>query len=141
RADRARDAKDWLSAARLYGEALAASPEPPGIWVQYGHALKESGRRDEAEQAYRRALALSPDEADTYLQLGHVLKLAGRTDEAGECYLRALQLDPHQDHAARELIGLAAAGVAIPRDGVIGALSLGALPSPDSGAAPALARA
>src|SRR5438128_141783 len=114
RADRARDARDWQSAARLYGEALAASPERPDIWVQYGHALKESGRRDEAEQAYRKSLAISADEADTHLQLGHLLKLTGRTDEAGESYLRALQLDPDQDDATRELNRLAAAGAAIP---------------------------
>ena len=43
RADRARDQRDWVSAARYYRRALDQEPINPPIWVQYGHALKESG--------------------------------------------------------------------------------------------------
>src|SRR5437867_9090845 len=39
------------------------------IWVQYGHALKESGRPREAEAAYRTAIAYDPVNADARLQL------------------------------------------------------------------------
>jgi tetratricopeptide (TPR) repeat protein len=53
RADRARDSRDWLSAARYYREALDLQPDNPPVWVQYGHALKESGNLVEAENAYR----------------------------------------------------------------------------------------
>src|SRR6516162_1248500 len=79
-ADHARDAGQWELAARLYRKALARAPQSSPIWVQYGHALKESGRlRDpgrlaQAEAAYRRALALDPAAADTHLQLAHALK-------------------------------------------------------------------
>src|SRR5271167_5136651 len=75
-ADRARDAGQWGLAAQLYCKALARNPRNPPIWVQYGHALKESGElRDpeklaEAEVAYRQALSLDPSSADSYLQLG-----------------------------------------------------------------------
>jgi tetratricopeptide (TPR) repeat protein len=99
-ANRARDAEEWGLAAQLYRKALERNSHNPPIWVQYGHALKESGgRRDpdnlaQAGAAYRRALSLDPGVADTYyLQLGHVLKLQGKTDEAQACYVHALALD------------------------------------------------
>jgi tetratricopeptide (TPR) repeat protein len=106
RADRARDSHDWASAARYYREALDQRPDNPPIWVQYGHALKESGNLSEAENAYRKSLELDADFADTHLQLGHVLKIQGRKIEAGVAYLRALALDPALDDAALELQNL-----------------------------------
>src|SRR5580692_11737754 len=121
-ADRARDARNWPVAARLYDAALAIAPERADIWVQYGHALKESGRRDEAEWAYHRALAIDSRQADTHLQLGHLLKLQQRYGEAGPAYLRALQLDPALYDALRELTQLAATGAYDPGEGIIEAI-------------------
>ena len=106
RADRARDSRDWASAARYYREVLDLNPDNPGIWVQYGHSLKESGNLPEAENAYRHSLKLDADVADTHLQLGHALKLQGRKIEASVAYFRALVLDPALDHASFELKGL-----------------------------------
>jgi glycosyltransferase involved in cell wall biosynthesis len=106
RADRARDSQDWVSAARYYRKALDQEPANPPIWVQYGHALKESGNAFEAENAYRKSLALEPNVADTHLQLGHALKIQGRRIEAGAAYVRALALDPGLDDASFELEGL-----------------------------------
>ena len=106
RADRARDQRDWPIAARYYREALDLKPDNPVIWVQYGHALKESGHLPDAESAYRTALKLDGEVADTHLQLGHALKIQGRKIEAGVAYLHALALDPALDHAARELQAL-----------------------------------
>jgi hypothetical protein len=108
-ADRARDARQWELAAQLYREGLDRIPWNPPIWVQYGHALKESGElRDpgklaQAEIAYRTALSLDPGAADTYLQLGHVLKLQSKTEEAQAAYLRAFSLDPASPHPLEEL--------------------------------------
>jgi tetratricopeptide (TPR) repeat protein len=106
RADRARDARDWVTAARYYRKALDQNPDNPPIWVQYGHALKESGSLSEAEDAYRKSLELDGDVADTHLQLGHSLKIQGRKIEASAAYLRALALDPGLDHASAELKAL-----------------------------------
>jgi len=106
RADRARDSRDWVSAAQYYRKALDHKQNNPPIWVQYGHALKESGDLGEAENAYRKSLELDADVADTHLQLGHVLKIQGRRIEASVAYLRALALDPALDHATLELKGL-----------------------------------
>jgi lipopolysaccharide biosynthesis protein/GT2 family glycosyltransferase len=111
-ADQARDRGQWEVAAELYRKALNRNPRNPPIWVQYGHALKESGeRRDpdklaQAESAYRRALSLDPGVADPYLQLGHVLKLQGNTEEAQAAYLRASALDPSIPYPLAELSGL-----------------------------------
>lgn len=106
RADRARDAGQWELAARYYREALRILPKAPGIWIQYGHALKENGKIAEAEKAYREALRLNPHSADTYLQLGHALKLQGRMAEARTAYLRSTMLDPGLSAPRDALIGL-----------------------------------
>jgi O-antigen biosynthesis protein len=111
-ADRARDAGKWELAARLYREALDRDPDNPSIWIQYGHALKESGKLQDsgklaqAELAYRQALFLDPAAADPYLQLGHVLKLQGKTEEAEAAYLRAFALDSRLHYPLDELRGL-----------------------------------
>jgi Flp pilus assembly protein TadD len=104
-ADRARDAGDWALAARHYREALARNPAQPAIWVQYGHALKESGNVAEAEKAYRQSLELDGRLAEAHLQLGHVLKMQGRKEEAAKCYFQALML-AGAPPAAFELIAL-----------------------------------
>ena len=63
-----------------------------GIWVQLGHALKESGRIEAAMTAYRRAISLESAVADTHLQLGHAYKLQGQMREAAASYAKALAL-------------------------------------------------
>jgi tetratricopeptide (TPR) repeat protein len=72
RADRAREALQWDIAADLYRRSLGRNPDNPPIWVQFGHALKESGNPTEAERAYRAAIARDPTVADSHLHLGHV---------------------------------------------------------------------
>jgi tetratricopeptide (TPR) repeat protein len=95
-----------VSAAQYYQKALDQKADNPPIWVQYGHALKESGNLVEAEKAYRKSLEFDAGAADTHLQLGHVLKVQGRKIEASAAYLRALVLDPALEHATLELKGL-----------------------------------
>ncbi|MCS6891060.1 MAG: tetratricopeptide repeat protein [Rhodovarius sp.] len=112
-ADAARDARQWREAARLYAEYLQAEPEHAEIWVQLGHAEKESGRLAEALSAYRRAVELAPLMADGHVQLGHALKLAGDHEGALAAYARALELDPSRSDAWRELRGYAAQGRAL----------------------------
>jgi hypothetical protein len=102
-ADRARAASQWQEAASLYRRALDRNPHNPPIWVQYGHALKESGQVAEAEAAYRQALAQDPSVADSHLQLGHALKLQGKTKMARHAYLRAFVLDPQMSYLLDEL--------------------------------------
>jgi tetratricopeptide (TPR) repeat protein len=94
--------KDWTAAARRYGRIAASQPGYWRVWVQLGHALKESGEVSAAEGAYLQALALAREDADVHLQLGHAIKLLGRPTEARDAYARACALDPAMDHARRE---------------------------------------
>jgi tetratricopeptide (TPR) repeat protein len=105
RADRARDAGEWVLAAGLYRNALYRNPDNPPIWIQHGHALKESGSPAEAETAYRTAITYGPENADAHLQLGHVLKLQGKRAEAEAAYRQAWALERSSADAERELVG------------------------------------
>jgi GT2 family glycosyltransferase/tetratricopeptide (TPR) repeat protein len=108
-ADRARDRRDWANAAAAYAAALVQIPANAGIWVQYGHTLKEGGDLAAAERAYRRAIAVDPAHPDHHLQLGHVSKLMGKMDEAIAAYAQALRIDAAFQTARDELIHLGAA--------------------------------
>jgi tetratricopeptide (TPR) repeat protein len=108
--DEARDNRDWASAAKAYESALAASSTLAHIWVQLGHARKESGALESAEQAYRAALKLDPDKADSHLQLGHLLKMSGRKAEAIACYRDAAETVEGSNDALRELAALGISG-------------------------------
>jgi FkbM family methyltransferase len=105
-ADRALNERQWQLAARIYGDVLEHWPTNAAVWVQFGHAIKESGRVVEAEAVYRHAIQLTPAIADFHLQLGHALKLQSRPDAAIEAYAAALSLDPGLQHAADELTAL-----------------------------------
>ena len=106
RADRARDAHQWDIAADFYRKALDRNPANASIWIQYGHALKQSGDFAGAEGAYRAAILRDPSTADPYLHLGHVLKLEGEEGQARAAYLGAVVRDPQLLQAFDELRGL-----------------------------------
>jgi tetratricopeptide (TPR) repeat protein len=105
-ADRARDAGDWAVAARYYRMALERNPNRPEIWIQYGHALKETGRLPPAEQAYRQAVAVAPTLAEPYRYLGEVLSAQRKRDEAVSAFLQAHSLDPTSPDALSGLRNL-----------------------------------
>jgi len=101
--DRATATRQWHLAASLYRSVLDRNPANPPIWVQYGHALKESGNLSEAAIAYRMAIHYKDNDADSRLQLAHVLKLQNKRDEAESAYICAFVLDPSLDEALSEL--------------------------------------
>jgi tetratricopeptide (TPR) repeat protein len=103
RADAARDHRRWPEAANLYAEVLVREPALWPIWVQLGHARKESGDMPAAEAAYLVALRLAPDSSDTFLQLGHLLKITDRAVPAALAYLQSLDMDPENADALFEL--------------------------------------
>jgi hypothetical protein len=104
--DRARDRGDWAMAGINYRAALDANPGLGRIWVQYGHALKETGELSAAEAAYRTAIDRDATAADPYLQLGHVLKLQNRIPQAVEAYFSALTRAPKLHFPRAELLAL-----------------------------------
>ena len=103
RADEARDDKLWTIAAEAYAAVVELAPEMAPIWVQYGHMLKEAGKREQAQKAYEQALVIEPENADTHLQLGHLHKVLENKPAAVEMYRRALEIDPMLTDAAAEL--------------------------------------
>ena len=105
-ADRARNARDWSEAARLYRRGLRRDAGNFAGWVQLGHALKEQGDLAGAEEAYLAALALDPFEPDLLLNIGHLLKMQGRSAEATSFYIRALEVDRVASDSVKELLEL-----------------------------------
>lgn len=59
----------------LYEDLLADYPRQPKIWLNYGHALRTLGRRDDSVAAYKRCIALAPGLGDAYWSLAN-LKVA-----------------------------------------------------------------
>ncbi|MEO1206032.1 MAG: glycosyltransferase [Pseudomonadota bacterium] len=103
KADTARDTRNWTLAAQLYAAALELDGSRADIWVQLGHAHKESGDLKAATDAYAQAIEIEPESSDAHLQLGHALKLRGDGDGARKSYESALGLDSQNFHAAQEL--------------------------------------
>ncbi|HEX4181025.1 MAG TPA: sulfotransferase [Caulobacteraceae bacterium] len=70
-------------AAEIYESLLRTYDKQPRIWLNYGHALRTIGRRDEAVAAYKRCITLAPGLGDAYWSLAN-LKVAVFTpaDEA-----------------------------------------------------------
>jgi len=106
RANSARDRRNWRGARVDYSRALALTPTRSDIWVQLGHAEKESGDLGQASEAYARAAAIAPNVADTHLQIGHLRKLQGDLDGAAESYARAFHLDQTLSDAPAALLGM-----------------------------------
>jgi glycosyltransferase involved in cell wall biosynthesis len=80
----------WADAARLLRVAVARKDDP-GLWMQYGHALKEAGFLIEAGHAYERVRHLAGDSADLLVQLGHFRKISGEFHKAAELYRAAAE--------------------------------------------------
>lgn len=102
-ADAARDGRQWAEAVTLYRRALELDPDNAPIWVQLGHALKESGDIVGGRDAYLVSLRLDGTNSDTALQLGHAEKLLGRFAEAVEWYVRSIVWVPAQSDGYVEL--------------------------------------
>jgi tetratricopeptide (TPR) repeat protein len=69
--------RNWAHAAALFRDALSIRSGPSGIWVEFGHALKESGDYVEAVRVYRRVLILEPDHHDVQSHLAFAKQAAG----------------------------------------------------------------
>ena len=100
--DRRRDKGDWAAAATNYQKYLAIRPDDFAIWVQLGHAFKESRVLGEARTAYEHAYRLNPADDDLLLNLGHLNRLAGEFAAAAKFYRLSVEAGQKQ-HALREL--------------------------------------
>ena len=103
--DKARDERRWETAISAYKEYLDTFSEDFDIWVQLGHAYKESGNFARAESAYRSALNINKENADLLLSFGHLSKLQGKLATAVDFYRKSFDIEPNKD-AAYELYSL-----------------------------------
>ncbi len=106
--DRARDLGNWVEAIDNYTAYLRDNPGDFAIWVQLGHAHKESGSYDKALSAYDKAAEINPRDFDLHLNRGHLLKLLGDREGAVSAYRKSHEVNPSNDDAILELIALQA---------------------------------
>jgi tetratricopeptide (TPR) repeat protein len=112
--------RQFERASALYAAFLERAPGHPRLWIQYGHALKELGRRSEAERAYRTAIGLAPHSVDGYRQLGHLLRPQDLNAAKRE-FLRGLAVEPTAQDLDGEIRALGGAG---PADEVLAVLAV-----------------
>ena len=87
---RLQDGGDFAAAADLWAPITAAAPQSAEAHANYGSALLELFRFEEAERELRRAVALKPDAPWAHLGLARFLNAVGRWTEAEAPYRRAL---------------------------------------------------
>jgi tetratricopeptide (TPR) repeat protein len=68
-------AGEHAEVVEIYQALLARFVNHPGIWLNYGHALRTLGRREAAIQAYRHCIALKPGFGEAFWALAN-LKVA-----------------------------------------------------------------
>jgi tetratricopeptide (TPR) repeat protein len=101
--DRARDRRDWASAASHYRKALDKNSKAAHIAVQLGHAYKELGDYETAASQYYGALRDLSTDDDIHLQIGHIEKLRGNHNISFAHYKLAAELNPNNKDALLEV--------------------------------------
>ena len=76
--DKAMLNRDWARAISSYEQYLRQQPTDVAILVQFGHALKESGRTQDALSAYDRAVSAAPGNEDAALHRRLLKDATGR---------------------------------------------------------------
>lgn len=84
----------WNTGENLWKDVTEKSPNNGRGWMNYGLALMEQGRLEEAYQTYLKAQELTPNYSYLEINTGIVLNALGRPAEAEPHYIRATQLNP-----------------------------------------------
>jgi glycosyltransferase involved in cell wall biosynthesis len=106
RADRARDRRQWARASRNYERYLAQVADDGPIWIQLGHARKESDDLAGAKLAYEQALTLAGSGGEARRHLAAVWTMerlaaaAGAIREAGAARDWPATAAAYADHLA-----------------------------------------
>lgn len=111
---------DVFNAQQRYDQAAAhlqaylkAGGTAPGVWTQYGIALAQAGRTDEAIDTMRHVLDQSSDDHAAHLSLAAMLMTRREVNAAVQHAERAVALKP-ADPASRDLLGVALAALGKP---------------------------
>ncbi len=81
-------------AARYLTAAAALRPESPGVHLNLGILLSDTGHEAEAEGPFREAIRLEPKYAEPHFNLGYVLLKTGRVSDAEAEFREAIRLEP-----------------------------------------------
>ena len=95
--------RDFDSAIRLIGDAIARDPDNPIYHGNLGNVLRDAGRSGDGIAEYRRALELHDGYAEIHNNLGHALQAIGKLDEAIEHYRKSIALRPGNYRAHHNL--------------------------------------
>ena len=82
------------------GKALALDPDLADAHAARGHALSNSGRAAEAEEAFEKALALEPNNFEANYLYARLCIKQGRRERAAELLIRALEVQPGDSQSA-----------------------------------------
>lgn len=84
----------WRNSKILFAHAIHVSPENYLVHKNYGAAMADEKRYEEAARHYRRAMQYEPNDENLYYNLGNALVELGRKKEAINMYRRAVRVDP-----------------------------------------------
>ena len=90
----------------LFQKAIRLNPLcPSGYFLMYGHALRITGRFEEAVSAYKKALQRAPDYIVTHIALAATYGMMGREKEARAEAAEVLRINPKftMDYYAKTL--------------------------------------
>jgi tetratricopeptide (TPR) repeat protein len=90
---------DFDTALATFDKVLEALPDDPVTLTSRGHALKTSGRYDDAVEAYRAVLAAHPGYGEAFHSLANLKVYTFSDDEIGR--MRAVESDPGIGHMDR----------------------------------------
>jgi len=84
----------WRSSTTLFTRTLSVTERNFIIHNNFGVALMEEKRNDEALAQYAEALKIDPNYSDAHANLGHALLCMGRYDECLQHLQKAMELQP-----------------------------------------------
>jgi len=84
----------WQNSETLWTHVLACTTDNYIAHFNFGNALRQEGRTDEAIDHFQQALQIKPLYEQAHLNLGNALHQEGRMDEAIDQFQQALQIRP-----------------------------------------------
>jgi tetratricopeptide (TPR) repeat protein len=95
--------RDYRTEESIWRDTVEKSPQSVAVRNNYGRALANLGRLDEAIAQYREGLRLAPEDARTWAKLGNALAEQGKLPEAVDAYRAALRYEPTDEKTHNNL--------------------------------------
>jgi len=92
----------WRDDIAVFGRVVAVTENNPIGEGNYGVALANAGRTQEAIVEYQRALRLAPGDAGLRYNLGSQLVKLGDWEQAGQLFAEALKINPNDERSQND---------------------------------------